>query len=461
MKKIIAFSFLLFSVTAYSQDDRRKSDSIALFAPTGKGLPDGEPVNEKIGNNGGRIISSDKKVEIIIPAGALQKETTISIQPVTSLSPAAIGKTYRFEPSGLQFKVPAKLVFHYSDEDTADGSPQLMSVSTQDAKGSWLRLANVKVDAELKTVTGTIMHFSEYVNSWTIVMWAHRNKVKVDNEVGVELYLTPINRSLDDASLKDFIDAHKQWFGLQEQNPRIWSVNGILRGNSTVGKIIDIKNEFNVIYKAPVKVPDWNPVDIQIEVKGIEFEGRLINVIRKCRVRVYDHLYKVNMISTWKGGTKASWGGVKTYSDEGSFIVNLDGKAPFLLDIKNNFETMTDNCKNVVLNPNSNTGLIHITQVQKISVTPPATPGGDRIVEVLFEKRKVEFTKVKYNCPPPPGFRGGSAQGNTSALVVVSVPAMPIYIKFIAKDEEQILEERGKPGTEVYLKIWVEKVKDE
>src|SRR5688500_17752596 len=122
MEKIIAFAFLLISITGYGQDDRRKKDSMVLFAPTGKGVTDGEPVSEKIGINGGRLISSDKKVEIIIPAGALSSETMISIQPVTNLCKSGIGKTYRFEPSGLKFLVPATLVFHYTDEDTANGS---------------------------------------------------------------------------------------------------------------------------------------------------------------------------------------------------------------------------------------------------------------------------------------------------------------------------------------------------
>lgn len=460
MHKIIVF-FLLISINNYGQDNQREKDSILLFAPTEKGVPDGEPVSEKISPAGGRLISSDKKVEIIIPAGALPSETLISIQPVTNLSTSGIGKTYRFEPSGLKFLVPAKLVFHYSDQDTTDGSPQLMSVSTQDAKGSWLRLTNVKVDTELKTVAGTTLHFSEFSMSWTLVMWAHRNKVKVDNEVGVELYLTPINRPLTDASTKEMIDAYNQWFDYQQQNPRNWSVNGIPHGDGIVGKIIEIEDEFNVIYKAPVKVPDGNPVDIEIEVRGVEIEGRFINVTRKCRVRVFDNLYKVSMIATMKSGDRRSWGGTKTYSDEGSFIVNLDNKNPYLIDLNNKLETMTDNCSKVVLNPNSNTGLIHITQVKKIIVTPPAASGGDRIVEVLFEQRPVEFTKVKYNCPPPPGFKGGSAKGNTADAFIFSIPAIPIYIKFIAKEEEQILEERGRPGTEVYYKIWVQKVEDE
>ena len=107
MKKIIAISFLLISITVYGQEDRRKKDSIALFAPTGKGVTDGEPVTEKIGINGGRLISSDKKVEIIIPAGALPSETMISIQPVTNLSISGIGKRPFAELANRLFSVRA------------------------------------------------------------------------------------------------------------------------------------------------------------------------------------------------------------------------------------------------------------------------------------------------------------------------------------------------------------------
>lgn len=456
MKKIIAISFLLISITVYGQEDRRKKDSIALFAPTGKGVPDGEPVTEKIGINGGRLISSDKKVEIIIPAGALPSETMISIQPVTNLSISGIGKTYRFEPSGLKFLVPAKLVFHYTDQDTADGSPQLMSVSTQDAKGSWLRLTNVKVDTELKTVTGTTMHFSEFAMSWAIVMWAHSNRVKVDNVVGVQLYVIPYNRSLDDASISEFIGAYKQWFGHPKVYPRIWSVNGILRGDGIVGKIIDIKDEYDVIYKAPVKVPDSNPVEIQIEIKGVEFEGRFINVIRKCKVNVYDNVYEVKMESVMISGGKGQWGGIRTSRDEGWFYVSLDKKKPEILGIQNMLEVMKDNCRNVLLNPTTCTGLLHVAGAKEIKVTPANPPGQPYpIVEIWFVPFPVELSRVRFDCPPP-GRSGSNATGVDPTMRLGH--AFPWDIKFLAKDGEQILiNSSGEDGS---LKIWVREVKE-
>jgi hypothetical protein len=125
-------------------------------------------------------------------------------------------------------------------------------------------------------------------------------------------------------------------------------------------------------------------------------------------------------------------------------------------------EKMTGNCEKTILNPNSNTGMIHIAQVQKIIVGAPATPGGDRTIEVFFSKTIVEFTRAKYHCPPPPGFKGGPAKGdNTAVMTMVPIPAIPYYIKFIAKEGEQIIDERGRPGSELHYKIWVEKVKDD
>jgi hypothetical protein len=71
MKKIIAIIFLFVSINVFAQ----RKDSILAeitklqFTPTEIGKPDGEPVAQKIGANGGRLISSDNKVELNIPAG--------------------------------------------------------------------------------------------------------------------------------------------------------------------------------------------------------------------------------------------------------------------------------------------------------------------------------------------------------------------------------------------------------
>lgn len=463
MKKIIVFSFLLISLFTHGQDDQRKKDSMALFAPTAKGKPDGEPVSRMMSKDGGSLISPDKKVELIIPPGALSSETMISIQPSVNLATAGVGKAYSFEPSGIQFQQPVQMIFHYTDKDMDGDSPQLMAISMQDEKGSWYRLRNIKLDTLAKTITGTTRHFSLYAMSWGIVLNPRLTRIKVSRQVEVELYVAPASEYADEA---DRFHAVAAVFDYQYQNPRNWSVNSVPDGDAAVGKIIksSVREVTSVIYKAPEKIPDVNPVQIVVEIKGVEIFDRFVTVTKKCTILVYDDLYEVNMIATMKAGDKSSWGGKKTYYDEGSFMVSLDTKTPTILDIKNKLEILTDNCKKTILNPGTNTGMIHITGVKGIKVTPAESPGGwERVVEIAFIMRKAEFSMVKYDCPPPPGYIHGNASGtNIPGLgLLQSIPAQPVFIKFMAKEGEQIIYQQGKEGGELFVKFTVKQIKED
>lgn len=463
VKKIFFLIFLLTPLVILAQKDQRIKDSLALFGPTPIGTPDGDPVTQTIGKDGGKLVSPDKKVELIIPPGALLTETEIRIQPSTNFATGGVGKAYSFEPHGIQFKVPVQLVFNYTNKDMNGDSPQLMALSTQTEKGNWLRLGNIKLDTVSKTITGTTRHFSLYAMSWGIVFKPRSTKVKVNKQVEIELYVAPVS---EDTDMSELVHAVAGVFDYQFQNPRNWSVNGVPNGDSKVGTIIKspIREVTSAIYKAPAIVPDNNPVDIQVEIVGVEIFDQYTTITKSCNILVFDDLYEVNLIATMKGGSKKAWGGKKTYSDEGSFIVSLDTKTPTIKDIKNNLEVMTDNCEKVILNRGKNTGIIHITGVQRITVTPSESPAGwERLVEIAFIMRPVEFTMVQYSCPPPPGYIPGNAVGNTVGPMALlqSIPALPIYIKFIAKEGEQVIEERGKPGDEIYYKIWVRQVKED
>jgi hypothetical protein len=463
VKSILFTFFLLIPLMTPAQKDQRVKDSLALFGPTPIGTPDGELTIKKIGRDGGKLVSSDKKLELIIPAGALLSETEINIQPSTNFATAGVGKAYSLEPHGIQFEEPVQLVFHYTDKEMNGDSPQLMAISTQSEKGNWLRLKNIKLDTLNKTIIGSTRHFSFYAMTWKIVFRPRSTKVKVNKQVEIELYVAPVSEETD---ISEQADATAGVFDYQYQNPRNWSVNSVPNGDENVGTIIKspIREVTSAIYKAPDKIPDQNPVAIQVEIVGVEILNWFETITKKCEVLVFDDLYEVNMIATMKGGDKRSWGGKKTYSDEGSFIVSLDTKTPTIKDIKNNLEVMTDNCKKIILNKGTNTGMIHITGVQRITVSPSESPAGwERLVEIAFVMRPVELTKVQYSCPPPPGYIPGNATGNTVGPMALlqSVPAMPVYIKFIAKEGEQVIEERGKPGDELYYKIWVRQVKQD
>lgn len=81
MKKIIVFTFLFVTVTASAQN-KAAEDTTAKPAITEQGKPDGEKTEIKIGKEGGSFTSSDGKITLVIPVGAVSKKTTFSPLPI-------------------------------------------------------------------------------------------------------------------------------------------------------------------------------------------------------------------------------------------------------------------------------------------------------------------------------------------------------------------------------------------
>ena len=164
MKKIFILGSFLASLTVSAQNNAE--DTIARPAITAIGKPDGEKNSIIIDKEGSRLISADKKIELVFPEGAITTKTTISIQPVTNTSIDGIGKGYDLEPAGTQFQIPVQLIFHYTDKDMEDGSPQLMAIASQNEKGIWYVLSEIKLDTVSKTIAGSIKHFSAWALTW-------------------------------------------------------------------------------------------------------------------------------------------------------------------------------------------------------------------------------------------------------------------------------------------------------
>src|SRR5687768_430852 len=71
--------------------------------PTAVGIAMGAPSELTIGAAGGRLASSDGKLTLVIPPGALASDTRITIQPISNNAPLGLGTAYRFTPDGGQF----------------------------------------------------------------------------------------------------------------------------------------------------------------------------------------------------------------------------------------------------------------------------------------------------------------------------------------------------------------------
>jgi hypothetical protein len=119
-------------------------------------------VGMSIGPAGGRIVSSDGKVTLEVPPGAIERLVSFTIIPVTPAPAGAVGPVYDIQPSGTFFATPALVTFKPAAGDLGGlplGSVRLANVSTG---GSWVPLPSSLTDASTGTVRARADHLSRF-----------------------------------------------------------------------------------------------------------------------------------------------------------------------------------------------------------------------------------------------------------------------------------------------------------
>jgi hypothetical protein len=111
-----------------------------------------------IGAAGG-IVAIAGEVELEIPAGALNSDTEIGIQPLINNAPNGKGSAYRFTPDGINFAKPVKLTF---PSTWAVNGPPLTGIAFQDDDGIWYSPGKLSWNATNNTVTTETNHFSDW-----------------------------------------------------------------------------------------------------------------------------------------------------------------------------------------------------------------------------------------------------------------------------------------------------------
>jgi len=452
MKKIILFLFLLIAVKATAQNNIA-ADTIAKPAITGFGKDDGAKTEVKIGTAGGSISSADGVVTLIFPEDALSKKTTISIQPVENMAPNGNGKGYKMEPSGILFNKPATIIFNYANEDTTNNAQVLMGIAMQDENGKWYKLNKTVTDTVKKTITGSINHFSVYINFSTDKIVPKYTRLKVGGSIRLKVVHVDYKNSDEIVSL----------IGVEIIQVKMWSVNGIEKGNSTVGFISASTNN-TAIFQAPEKVPAQNPVAISVQpIFNSAFVKRYGNFFMVSNILIYDNAYKVTMVHSSKDPGGGGYYGDITYKDTGSFIVSVTGTEARVIEKENknthSFITYKGQCKVVELQPG--TGSIHVLGVSGTRVIPPATTDGNAWVEIFFKRAPTIYPLLQFTCPHLNGkgtFTDNTAQARA---LVAMVPALPISVKFELKDEEQTILQVGNEGDESFIKFTLKKLKDD
>jgi hypothetical protein len=114
-----------------------------------------------VGASGGSVASSDGKLKVDVPPGALGGDVTLTIAPTTASASGSVGAVYDIGPSGTQFKVPVTMTFSYAGVDLAGHNPSELLAGTL-VDGKWQALAGSAVDTTSSTVHGTTTHLSIY-----------------------------------------------------------------------------------------------------------------------------------------------------------------------------------------------------------------------------------------------------------------------------------------------------------
>lgn len=251
---------LISSLTAckHEQDTVPPTDTnspIDSSPVTEVGQPQGNPTSQTIGPEGGSLSTPDGAVQLVIPAGAINKATTITIQPITNHAPNGLGLAYRFLPDGTQFAKPATLTFRYRASAVAANDPDMLDVVFQDTDRHWQGVAGASADTANHQISVPMPHFSD---------WSAFEKAKiksVDIEGVSQLDLGESARlKLVDALLPPLIKAPAGDSLVMDLSTVKWSV----AGGEVNGRITS--NGTEAIYTAPSSYPPQNPVAVVAEI---------------------------------------------------------------------------------------------------------------------------------------------------------------------------------------------------
>lgn len=468
MKKSFVLFLLFISAAVYAQN-KIAEDTIAKPVITEIGKPAGEKTEIKINKDGGSIGSSDGMVELIIPAGAVSKKTTISIQPITNLIANGSGKAYRFEPSGILFQKPVRAIFHYDEKEIKDSVQLLLGIAMQDDKGQWFSLKKSEVDTTAKIISGEINHFSDWGKFQALKLYPPDFRLKVKKQLTLTIDLvtseeddntTPLNNSGDDDLLSPLIKRKISW-------TPVWKANEIRNGNTREGTI-DGSSLTYATYTAPADLPPKNPVEVTADLKGLSFKYRkeiLKDLSLVSNILIYDDAYEVTMISESVDPGMGTNLGAVIYKDKGSFVVAIKGRESRIIEKVNNNTVASLGysggcCYDYkILKPG--TGNIHIAGNPVIKVTPATVPGKSAMVEISFSRFPTIFPLFQVTCQCP-GDKKPFTSTNGAGVMMMGpkLPAFPQFVRFEAKEGEQTILELGKPGDPIYAKFTVKQVKE-
>jgi hypothetical protein len=134
-------------------------------SPAGRGVPVSGAVARSATIDpvlGGSVTSSDGRITVSAPAGAVSSPLTITVEEITNTAPGGVGFAYRLGPEGTVFTAPVRITFSAAGTTVALDE---LAIAYQEHQGWWLRLPASTRDATAPTVSVDSLHLSD----WSLV----------------------------------------------------------------------------------------------------------------------------------------------------------------------------------------------------------------------------------------------------------------------------------------------------
>ena len=254
------------------------------------------PSSATIGRNGGTLASSDGRLRVSIPAGALANETEVRIQPRIDDSEESFGQMYELSPQGMTFSEPVSLAWNLSDADLARSNMDNLVVRSREANQSW----KIQTDMERNQADHTIRVLTRHFSQWDLAMTLRLQPSSANVFIGDSIELTayagatelsppaPDKGDMPTTSTKDGnaasqsqSDSDDDLLASPDERHKIfmrgavWRVNGEHCGSVQLGLIeqhiighynVDSAAYQPVRYITPDSVPSPNPVTVSFEI---------------------------------------------------------------------------------------------------------------------------------------------------------------------------------------------------
>ena len=316
----------------------------ALVTPIGANI--GDPVTETIGAAGGVVTLG--KVTVSAPSGAFNG---------SSLRLQAISDTFNNAGQGIAISSDVgwnKYLTVTLPIDPSEDSPESLSLAVQQSDGSWRSLEPVKVDLAAGTVSAGLPAVTEVGTA----------RVRVQDLLDLKrviafnkYYFKPPSATVKVGKTQTFVpyaqvlerpkgctrpprDPNDEltpltpdcWFGVTREYPftnskddfaRIWNVNGIYNGNSTVGTITRSSGS-GATYTAPDKKPSPDIVTVSFQSLNTDtLDNVSIKPPAKVKIigdAIETYVGSFKFSQTDSNGTTASGEGVLTWKRSASYL---------------------------------------------------------------------------------------------------------------------------------------------